>query len=253
MSTPSPPACPACWSGSRPRARRALPAGDEDRRVPGAPRSSELGYEVARARRPAGGTGSRSLSRVGLDDVSARLRRAARLPRPGGRGRSARPAAACGSGRSTCPTAGRIDDPHYTYKLEWLAALRTRSRRRSRPGTPLVVCGDFNVAPTDADVWDPAAFVGSTHVTEPERDALTALRDARPRRRRADADEGSEPVHLLGLSRRHVPQGHGHADRPGLRDEGARRTGRPSAYIDREARKGKGPSDHAPVVVDFTV
>src|SRR5262249_56506562 len=60
----------------------------------------------------------------------------------------------------------------------WLAALRTALGAQIAAGTPLAVCGDFNVAPTDADVWDPAAFVGATHVTQAERDALAALRDA---------------------------------------------------------------------------
>ena len=68
---------------------------------------------------------------------------------------------------------------HYAYKLDWLAALREHRRGRARRRLAAVaVCGDFNVAPTDADVWDITAFAGSTHVTEPERTALAALRDA---------------------------------------------------------------------------
>ena len=106
------------------------------------------------------------------------------------------------------------------------------------------------MAPTDDDVWDRAAFVGSTHVTEPERAALAALRalglnDVVPRPLKYD-----RALHLLGLPGRQLPQEHGHAHRPGLRDP-AVADAVTDAYVDREARKGKGPSDHAPVVVDL--
>src|SRR5882757_2364051 len=73
------------------------------------------------------------------------------------------------------PNGRTVDDPHYTYKLEWLAALRDALALTVATGAPFAVCGDFNVAPTDADVWDPSAFIGETHVTAPEREALTAL------------------------------------------------------------------------------
>ena len=65
---------------------------------------------------------------------------------------------------------------HYDYKLEWLAALRDAVAADLGSTDRLAVMGDFNVAPTDADVWDPAVFAASTHVTPPERAALEALR-----------------------------------------------------------------------------
>jgi exodeoxyribonuclease-3 len=76
---------------------------------------------------------------------------------------------------------------HYAYKLAWLAALGTTVKADLTTYEKLAVMGDFNVAPTDDDVWDRAAFEGSTHVTEPERAALTELRatgltDVVPRR-----------------------------------------------------------------------
>jgi exodeoxyribonuclease-3 len=112
-----------------------------------------------------------------------------------------------------------------------------------------VVAGDFNVAPTDDDVFDPAAFVGLTHVTPPEREALAALRatglaDVVPRPLKYD-----QPFTYWDYRAGAFPKNLGmridlfYAD-PAL---AAAVT---DAYVDREARKGKGPSDHAPVVVD---
>jgi exodeoxyribonuclease-3 len=118
-------------------------------------------------------------------------------------------------------------------------------------GAPLALCGDFNVAPSDADVWDPAAFVGSTHVSEPERRAIeqllaAGLTDLQPRALKGQPftywDYRAGMFHkgmgmridLLLLS----PQ---LAD--GVRD----------VYIDRDARKGTKPSDHAPVVAELTL
>ncbi len=74
------------------------------------------------------------------------------------------------------PNGRTPDSDHYTYKLAWLAALRDALEPELAGHPQLAVCGDFNVAPTDADVWDPAAFVGATHVTAPEREALAQLR-----------------------------------------------------------------------------
>lgn len=74
------------------------------------------------------------------------------------------------------PNGRTPTDDHYSYKLSWLKALHNALAEEVTAHTDLVVCGDFNIAPTDADVWDPTAFVGATHVTEPEREALAALR-----------------------------------------------------------------------------
>ena len=143
-----------------------------------------------------------------------------------------------------------MDSEHYGYKLAWLAALRAALETELETHAKLVVCGDFNVAPTDADVWNPKAFIGSTHVTEPERAALTALRDLglvdvvpRPLK-------GKNPFTYWDYR-----AGMFHQDM-GMRIDLVYATASVAgsvtdAYIDREARKGKGPSDHAPIVVDL--
>ena len=147
------------------------------------------------------------------------------------------------------PNGRTVDDPHYAYKLSWLAALRTALADELPDHERLVVCGDFNVAPTDADVFNPKAFAGSTHVTEPERAALAGLRelglvDVVPR-----PLKGSNPFTYWDYRAGMFHQDMGMRidlfyATPALAD------GVTDAYIDREARKGKGPSDHAPIVID---
>ena len=75
------------------------------------------------------------------------------------------------------PNGRTVGDPHYRYKLEWLAALRDTadSWLRDDIRAQIALMGDWNIAPTDEDVWDPAVFRGSTHVTEPERAAFAAI------------------------------------------------------------------------------
>ena len=149
------------------------------------------------------------------------------------------------------PNGREVDAPHYRYKLAWLAALREALARQVRPdGPPLLLAGDYNVARTDADVWDPSLFATSTHVTPPERAAVDAL----------------EGLGLVDVTRRRWPdarvftywdyrQGAFHKDL-GMRIDLALLTGGEAdrvveVFVDREARKGKGPSDHAPLVVDL--
>ena len=140
--------------------------------------------------------------------------------------------------------------PHYQYKLRWLTALRQAAAAEKEGGLPLALCGDFNIAPADADVWDPQAYAHSTHVTAPEREALERARavgliDVIPRSLKGDRpftywDYRAGMFHknmgmridLLYLS-------------PMLAD------GVSDAYIDREMRKGKLPSDHAPVIAEI--
>jgi exodeoxyribonuclease-3 len=148
------------------------------------------------------------------------------------------------------PNGRTPDSAHYTYKLQWLAALRDALAPEVSGDRPFLVTGDFNVAPTDADVWDPQVFVGSTHVTGPEREALAELRalglqDVVPRAMKYDTPytywdyrAGMFPKNM-GM-RIDLVYGN-RAFASGVRD----------AYVDRDARKGKGPSDHAPVVVDL--
>ena len=186
------------------------------------------------------------LSRVGLDDVVAGVAGAPGFPHPESRAVSA----TCGGIRvvSVYVPNGRVpDSEHYHYKLAWLASLREMV---STGPDATVVCGDMNIAPSDDDVFDPDAYIGETHVTAPERAALAELqslglrdvvRDRWPNERvftywdyragmfhqdlgmRIDLVLASEPV--------------------------ASRV--QAAWVDRHARKGKGPSDHAPVIVDL--
>jgi exodeoxyribonuclease-3 len=190
------------------------------------------------------------LSRVGLEDVTRGFPDEPGFPDPERRSI----AATCGGVRVWSvyvPNGRALDSPHYDYKLAWLEALAVAVEQQLAAGPPLALCGDFNVAPTDADVWDPSVFAASTHVTEPEREAIrrllaAGLSDVQPRALKGEPytywdyragmfhkGEGMR-IDLVLLSR---------ALAAGLAD----------AYIDRDARKGSKPSDHAPVVVDVVV
>jgi exodeoxyribonuclease-3 len=212
-----------------------------------------MGYEVAAA-----GTnqwnGVAILSRVGLDDVEIGF------PGQPGWGDPAESearaiGATCGGVRVWSlyvPNGRKPDDPHYVYKLDWLARLREAAGEWL--GTPTALVGDWNVCPTDEDVFDPAQFRSSTHVTPPERAAFQAFLDdgyvdvVRPHcpgpdvytywdyyRQRFERNRGLRIDFVLGS--------------PSFT---SRVTG---AFIDRDERdpaQGTGsPSDHAPVVVDL--
>ena len=75
------------------------------------------------------------------------------------------------------PNGRSVGSDHYLYKLAWLARLRRHLEALATPASPVAICGDFNIAPEDKDVWDPSAFAGSTHVTPEERGALAELED----------------------------------------------------------------------------
>jgi exodeoxyribonuclease-3 len=186
------------------------------------------------------------LSRVGLDDVAAGLEGAPGFPHPESRAVSA----TCGGIRvvSVYVPNGRVPgSEHYEYKLAWLASLRELLARCPKE---TVVCGDMNIAPTDDDVFDPDAYVGQTHVTTPEREALAELqalglrdvvRDRWPNERVFTYwDYRAGMFHQdLGMRIDLVLASATVADRV------------EAAWVDRQARKGSGPSDHAPVVVDL--
>ena len=162
--------------------------------------------------------------------------------------------AVCGGVRVVsiyAPNGRVVGSPFYAGKLAWFARLRRWLDETQEPATPLVIGGDFNVAPADLDVWDPAAAHGGTHVSEPERAAFRSLlewglvdtwRSRNPGLRRFtwwdyragnfQRDEGMRIDHLLATG-----------------PVAARIV---AAEVDREARKGKPvPSDHAPLVVDL--
>ena len=208
------------------------------------------GYEIAAA-----GTnqwnGVAIISRVGLEDVEVGF--------PGQPGfgdpvsvESRALGATCGGVRVWSlyvPNGRKPDDPHYVYKLEWYAALREAARDWA--GGDAVLVGDWNVCPTDDDVFDVAQFKNSTHVTPAERAAFFAFADdgwvdtVKPYdpaytywdyyRQRFERNRGLRIDFVLGS--------------PSV---ASRVT---SAFVDRDERdpaQGTGaPSDHAPVIVDL--
>ena len=150
------------------------------------------------------------------------------------------------------PNGRELDNPHYPYKLEWLKnlAAETTGWVRENPSLKLALMGDFNIAPLDTDVWDIAAFEGRTHVSQPERDAFRAF----------------ETAGLIDILRTRGVEGYTYWDYQQLRfprNEGMRIDfilgSRPfadvvtDAKIERNERKGDGPSDHVPLVVDLDV
>jgi exodeoxyribonuclease-3 len=204
------------------------------------------GYEVA-AHGEASWNGVAILSRVGLDDVEAGLGEdAPGFPHPEARA----VAATCGGIRVVSvyvPNGRQPDSEHYRYKLAWLASLR-----EVLAGCPdeTVVCGDMNIAPADADVFDPDAYVGQTHVTPPEREALAelmgaGLRDV-VRERWPDETVFTYWDYRAGMFHQDLGM---RIDLVLASDPVAERVA--AAWVDRHARKGSGPSDHAPVIVDL--
>jgi exodeoxyribonuclease-3 len=149
------------------------------------------------------------------------------------------------------PNGRMVGTEHYDRKLVWLEMLHTWLAARFTPEDAVVVLGDFNVAPEDRDVWDPAAFVGATHVTEPERAAVRQLRDWGLVDVFRRCYEGVDRLYTYWDYR----AGDFHEHR-GMRIDLTLAT-RPVAdrvawcVVDRNARKGKLPSDHAPLIVDL--
>jgi exodeoxyribonuclease-3 len=199
---------------------------------------SERGYEVA-AHGEATWNGVAILSRTGLADAPG-------FPHPEARAI----AATCDGVRVTSvyvPNGRQPGSDHYRYKLEWLGALRDVV---AQGPDAAVVCGDMNIAPTDDDVFDADAYVGQTHVTEPEREALAELQSLGLR----DVVRERWPSERV-FTYWDYRAGMFHQDL-GMRidlilasDPVAERVR--AAWVDRHARKGSGPSDHAPVIVDL--
>ncbi len=159
------------------------------------------------------------------------------------------------------PNGRALDDPHYLYKLVWLERLRSEAMVGRWAGSSTVICGDFNVAPADQDIYDPRRFRGKTHASPPERAGIAALLDAgfvdaartlhpdTPEftwwnyRQQVVADPGPEPVA-------------GRVGDRGLRLDLAL-VSEPlwprveACWVDRPARTADRPSDHAPLVVDI--
>ena len=210
---------------------------------------ASMGYDVAAA-----GTdqwnGVAIISRVGIQDVEVGF------PGMPGWGDPISPesralGATCGGVRVWSlyvPNGRRIGDPHYVYKLDWLARLRAAARAWLDSDTALA--GDWNIAPLDEDVFDITRFATSTHVTPPEREAFQAFLDdgyvdvVRPHapgpgvftywdyyRQRFERNRGMRLDFVLASPSLAARAGHG--------------------FVDVDERAGAGASDHAPVVADF--
>ncbi len=206
---------------------------------------TDRGYEVALHGEPAW-NGVAILSRQGLADVVLGIPGAPGFPHPEARAVTA----TCGGIRITSvyvPNGREPDSEHYQYKLAWLTSLKEMV---AAGPDAAIVTGDMNIAPTDDDVFDPDAYIGQTHVTPPEREALASLqelglhdvvRDRWPNERVFTYwDYRAGMFHQdLGMRIDLVLASGPVADRV------------QAAWIDRQARKGKGPSDHAPVIVDL--
>ena len=143
---------------------------------------------------------------------------------------------------------GRVPgSDHYQYKLDWLTAFAQHLRGGPQEA---VVCGDMNIAPTDEDVFDPEAYIGQTHVTAPEREALAQLEALGLRDVVRDRWPGKRVFTYWDYR-----AGMFHQDL-GMRIDLVLATAPVAervraAWVDRHARKGSGPSDHAPVIVDL--
>ncbi|WP_189133422.1 exodeoxyribonuclease III [Wenjunlia tyrosinilytica] len=191
------------------------------------------------------------VSRVGLEDVVEGL--------PGGPGypddeqEPRAVSATCGPVRAWSvyvPNGREVDHAHYGYKLRWLEALKGAVAQDASGERPFAVLGDFNIAPSDEDVWDRSKFDGLTHVTPAEREALAALRatglsDVVPRPLKYEHPFTYWDYRELGFPKNRgmrIDLVYGNEPFAGAVKD---------AYVDREERKGKGASDHAPVVVDL--
>jgi exodeoxyribonuclease-3 len=208
-----------------------------------------LGYEAA-VHADGRWNGVAILSRVGLDDITRGLDAEPGFPDPQTRA----VAATCDGVRVRSvyvPNGRALDDPHYAYKLAWLDALRDMLAAELTTYPSSIVLGDFNVAPTDADVWDAAKFEGSTHVTEAERAALLAIRDVGLVDLIPRPGKGPHPFTYWDYRAGAFHQDwgmridHAYASIPVAEQV-------TDAWVDRETRKGKGPSDHAPVIIDIS-
>jgi exodeoxyribonuclease-3 len=214
---------------------------------------TDAGYQVAQVGHSQW-NGVAVLSRVGLDDV--------RIGFPGMPTWGDPPVEEARALTATCggirvvslyvPNGREPGHPHLRYKLHWLARFREIAREwlLDDPDTPIALAGDWNVAPRDEDVWDMAAFVDHTHVTAEEREAFQAVLDTGYRDVVRPYAPGPGVYTFWDYQQLRFPRREGMRidfvlASPALAD---RVTG---AFVDRDERRGKGASDHAPVVVDL--
>src|SRR3954452_24825130 len=191
-------------------------------------------------------------SRVGIDDVAVGF---AGQPMWDEASEARALGATCGGVRVWSlyvPNGRTLSDPHYQYKLQWLAALRQTAAGwlTADPDAPVALVGDWNIAPENDDVWDMAVFAHSTHVSPPERAAFRAIVDAGYADVVRPYTPGPGVYTYWDYTQLRFPR------REGMRIDFV--LGSPAfagrvtnALVDREERKGKGASDHAPVVVEL--
>lgn len=213
----------------------------------------EAGYEVAHTGLNQW-NGVAIVSRVGLEDVATSF-----ADQPGYGEPPAIEARAIGA---TCggvrvwslyvPNGRDVGHPHYAYKLDWLAALRDDAAGWlvADAAVPIALVGDWNVAPLDTDVWDPGFFAGKTHLTPPERAAFSALETAGYTEITRELIPAEHSYTYWDYQQLRFPRNEGMRidfayGSPALR---ARTTG---VTILRDERKGKGASDHVPVILDL--
>jgi exodeoxyribonuclease-3 len=151
------------------------------------------------------------------------------------------------------PNGRFVGSPHYIYKLEWLASLRDTAADwlAADPSAQIALVGDWNIAPTDEDVWSPEFYANSTHVTAPERRAFNAIVDAQYADLVRPFTPGPAVYTYWDYTQLRFPKNRGMRidfilGSPAL---AARVT---HAEIVREERKRKAPSDHAPVLVELS-
>ena len=210
-----------------------------------------LGYEIAHVGHSQW-NGVAIASRVGLEDVQIGFDG---QPQWQDADEARAIGATCGGVRVWSlyiPNGRTLDDPHLPYKLKWLAALRDTATGwlADDPSLPLALMGDWNIAPTDDDVWDMAVFANSTHVSEPERAAFRAMNDAGFADVVRPFTPGPGVYTYWDYTQLRFPK------KQGMRIDfvlgspefAARVT---HGEIVREERKGKQPSDHAPVLVEL--
>ncbi len=206
----------------------------------------EMGYESAHFGQGQW-NGVAILSKVGLNNVINNFA----VGEPDGEARII--SAECGGITVVCvyvPNGRELEHDHYQYKLRWMKQLKQHVAKIAKPTGDVIVTGDFNIAPDDIDVWDPEALVGSTHVSAPEREVLNDLcawgltdiyRDQHPEPKLFSwwdyRDGGFHKNHGMRI------------DLLLVSETVAKRT--KSTVVDRNARKGEKPSDHAPVVMEL--
>ena len=146
------------------------------------------------------------------------------------------------------PNGRALDHEHYQYKLRWMTQLRDHAAAVSSADGNLVIAGDYNIAPDDRDVWDATKLEGQTHVSRAERDTLVALENWGLRDVFRDHYDDGKLFSWWDYRGGDFHQGRG------MRIDlmyATRRVAERTTWcgIDRNARKGEQPSDHAPVMM----